>query len=1321
MSEIFGTIKKRSERDNDTVNLASESPIRIKPVQGRRGFNKPPVNDSLNNNVSSISTNNTNITRQGRYIGKSPNFNKPKIISGDDHTKIRLNDTNILKTETERLNNERVQDGAKRGTELRLAQKRDLDLLSKIPKATVLNMIYLNTASYEEMKSMAVMTIKSGDMYGIDSVNDPRMGPINPAQDCNYCGLVGCAGHLGFIDFNHLPCYNKTAFRQIISILNVVCRKCSKLLFTKNYLKERGIRGTGPEVLSKLDQLVDSGNIKTFCQMRAANELKTGDGTHTECGAKCAIDAREKSAILINEIADLKRQLYSQKIDIKSKVRIDNQIASLNEELEDVVCNCDATVKRCPKNFKILIKDSEERGSIVYEVETLDDNGKKKKDKYIYPIDSVIKILRNISKEDAKLMGFSGSSKPENLILRGILVIGNQFRASVHLSGGIEFENVITKKYHAIYKAANASEEEAIEIRRAKLSDAIESLMVKSDKNNTRVNKGPQTILELITGKEGLIRRNMVGARVNNFFRTVASNNAYLRAEEVGVPSIFKRILVKEILVNNSNILNSQELFDSGKIVHMIRKRGKYAGVLVDVYEHTYQSGKVQLVPGDIIYRELRDGDITMINRHPTLHKNSMLGFRVVLTEGETVSFNLAITKGFNLDFDGDEANGWIPIAIQTDLEIMQTAAVVNNIISSRDNQVIVAPLMNAPTFAQRLTRPGIFVPQKLIYDIYMILTNIAPYDENTPRSTSAHEYDMVDFMRRLQNNDVPFESGRALFSLGLPKDFIYNENNVYIREGVLINGIVDKKTLGPTHRSMVQEVHKRYGAERALQFINDIVTIIDRWSLTEGQSVGIADCIKYDDELYIDYDEDGRIVETRKRVNVIEEASKKEILKAEAEIQNLYNPDAVGVEAALIENKMKNRAQNVVAAMSKIAKENLQGTRIVVQAEGGGKGSMINVGTLAATPGQQHTHGQRFRPTLQDGKKVLPVFDINEITAESRGLVKHSFLQGMSPAEYYFHAVGSREGIIDTAINTAPAGTLQRQIIKNLEDIIIFMDGSVRRTNGKIISVLYGNDGFEVKHLLKKKYRGEDLAVPIDLEQLSFYLNTKSGWIQGKNLDQIMDNLEQEIYVYEGEMRAVVAYDPLVFKSTRVLQKEDRERKKIMENMKLVDKKIRELRQSASVDDKTLREIAVNTIMKNAKKDITREMLLSALMEDGVISDVEDLAKVTTEYKRLKEKGATLGELQNYALENFIQEEIKNTEKERKDIEKYYNFNLIKTLEKIENGDIVKVDKTVGELAETLLGDNITESKLIDMQLKLINAIPMKKSRSKLIKGSIY
>ena len=123
-----------------------------------------------------------------------------------------------------------------------------------------------------------------------------------------------------------------------------------------------------------------------------------------------------------------------------------------------------------------------------------------------------------------------------------------------------------------------------------------------------------------------------------------------------------------------------------------------------------------------------------------------------------------------------------------------------------------------------------------------------------------------------------------------------------------------------------------------------------------------------------------------------------------------------------------------------------------------GSKGSNINISQIMACVGQQNVEGKRI--PFGFNKRTLPHFSKDDFGPESKGFVESSYLSGLSPAELYFHAMGGREGLIDTAVKTAETGYISRRLIKALEDIMVQYDGTVRTSRNDMIQFVYGEDG---------------------------------------------------------------------------------------------------------------------------------------------------------------------------------------------------------------------------------------------------------------------
>ena len=134
-----------------------------------------------------------------------------------------------------------------------------------------------------------------------------------------------------------------------------------------------------------------------------------------------------------------------------------------------------------------------------------------------------------------------------------------------------------------------------------------------------------------------------------------------------------------------------------------------------------------------------------------------------------------------------------------------------------------------------------------------------------------------------------------------------------------------------------------------------------------------------------------------------------------------------------------------------------------------GSKGNPTNILQIIAFVGQQNVEGKRIPFNFQN--RTLPHFLKDDYLSESKGFVENSFLKGLTPQEFYFHAMGGREGIIDTAVKTSQTGYIQRRLIKALEDIMIKYDGTVRNSLGHLMQFLYGEDGMAGEYIEDQKF----------------------------------------------------------------------------------------------------------------------------------------------------------------------------------------------------------------------------------------------------------
>ena len=149
------------------------------------------------------------------------------------------------------------------------------------------------------------------------------------------------------------------------------------------------------------------------------------------------------------------------------------------------------------------------------------------------------------------------------------------------------------------------------------------------------------------------------------------------------------------------------------------------------------------------------------------------------------------------------------------------------------------------------------------------------------------------------------------------------------------------------------------------------------------------------------------------------------------------------------------NRARDEA---DKIGRNSLsQDNKFVIMVEAGSKGSNINISQMISCLGQQNVDNKRIPYGFEN--RTLPHFKKYDDTPEARGFIESSFIEGLTPQEMYFHAMGGRTGLIDTAVKTSGTGYIQRRLVKGLEDLKLHYDMTVRNNKNKIIQFSYGDD----------------------------------------------------------------------------------------------------------------------------------------------------------------------------------------------------------------------------------------------------------------------
>lgn len=614
---------------------------------------------------------------------------------------------------------------------------------------------------------------------------------------------------------------------------------------------------------------------------------------------------------------------------------------------------------------------------------------------------------------------------------------------------------------------------------------------------------------ERLGGKDGQIRAHLLGKRCDQTARTVIGPDPTLKVGQVAVPKEIADNLSIPVHITHFNINEMQKLVDSGG-VKFIEKNGHrfsmihynhgtrlLAGDIIHrngqkievksnkevlkegdklerqgkMVEKVFHYGRTyKLEVGNIIERKLQNGDITLVNRQPTLHRASMQAMEIVIRPYKTIRLSLDACKNFNSDFDGDEMNLHIPQTLEAQTELKMIACSKNCIISAQSSKPMITIVQDALIGAYRMTLGEQILSRDQFYNIAYKLD-----------LSSQEILAKIEHIRKIlveKGKSIEHFTGKDLFSLCLPNDLVYEKKNgvneqepvVKIYRGVLYEGTIDKNIVGSCHNSLIQIIYKEYSKDDACKFITSVQYVANNWLLIGGFSIGIADCL---------------IEKSNNKEHEIRDVIKKSYLEAENIKHSTSHP---GIREMRI-NSALNKAKDVGL---KIAKDTLSPTNnFLTTVKSGSKGDFFNIAQITGLLGQQNLKGARIPLLFNNGKRSLPHYPFGELDLESeyesRGFIASSFIRGLNPREFYFHAMSGREGVSDTAMGTATSGYMQRRIGKLSEDMKIQYDGTVRDTTGKIYELSYGDVGLNPICTVKVK---DDQEV-CDIGRLITRLNT--------------------------------------------------------------------------------------------------------------------------------------------------------------------------------------------------------------------------------------
>jgi len=865
----------------------------------------------------------------------------------------------------------------------------------------------LGLLSPDEIRRMSVERIMTADTFDEDGtpipsgLMDSSLGTIDPGHRCATCAnrIGGCPGHFGHIELQR-PVIHVGFNKIIYKILQVICHNCSRIMLEPN------------DIIKYAELLKKSKLINGVLDLNMVDEIWK--------------NAKRNRDSLINPSEDEEIQGCFHCSGFQQKIRL-------------------------------------EKPTTYYEeYETADNN---KVSDRLTPLD-VQNRLKEIPADDALLLGIDiENARPEWMILEVLPVPPVAVRPSITLDSGIRSEDDLTHKLVDIIRinqrlqdnresgAPQLIVEDLWELLQYHVTTYFDNEVSGIPPARHRSGRALRTITQRLKGKEGRFRSNLSGKRVDFSARTVISPDPLLSINEVGVPKEIAEILTVPERVTEWNIEEMKELVMQGPKGHpgvnyIIRDDGRRVDLRF-VRDPSLISDSLR--PGFIVERHLQDGDVVLFNRQPSLHRMSIMAHEVKVMPHKTFRLNLCVCRPYNADFDGDEMNLHVPQSEESRAEARILMLVQEQISTPRYGGPIIGAIQDFITSAFLFTKKGTFFEREEASE----LLSVCGVDD-------LPEPDKFD----MKGN--PLWAGRTLFSTLLPKDMNFIMKNkfcetpdvctyrtcphdgfVEIKNGKLLRGIIDSSGFGAeVANSVLHRILKEFGAEATRRFLDGITKMLAEHITKWGFSMGLDD---------VDIDKEGRT-----RINKLINDRK---VQVDDLVEMYKNGDLARAPGKSLEETLEAEVQDVLGR-ARVEAADLAAEYIgieneaVIMAKTGARGNNTNLGQMSANVGQQSVRGNRIMRGYQE--RTLPHFNRGDLSAAGRGFVDNSFREGLSPLEYFFHACGGREGLVDTAVRTSSSGYMQRRLVNAMQDLSSQYDKTVRNAGGEIIQFLYGDDNID-------------------------------------------------------------------------------------------------------------------------------------------------------------------------------------------------------------------------------------------------------------------
>ncbi len=708
--------------------------------------------------------------------------------------------------------------------------------------------------------------------------------------------------------------------------------------------------------------------------------------------------------------------------------------------------------------------------------------GEKRGEK-LYP-DILATIFGRISTADVEALGRPATSHPSRFIRKVLSFAPNTIRPGVRSFGGAGSSYHDSTNLLQHYVKRNSQMPKTVpEAMRTLGAGPVDGELDRSVQNlrqinydlimgssSTSVTQGSGGRRGLVVGaravrsflrnqprKEGRIRGHLLGSRVLFISRSTISGNSNYSLDQVGIPLEFARILQVEEVVQEYNKEFLLPFFLNGRrqypgCTYVRRRATREVHDVINVRDES-------LEVGDVLFRDLIDGDVVYFNRQPTLERSSFGLHRAVIIQDpavHTFQFNVSACEWYNADFDGDQMNLWAPRGAGPRAEAIVLSSVANSFISTKTGGPVNGQVQDSTVGSAELTRTGVLIDKYHAMSLFATAGGDPPrFDADAP----GHLYtgrDIVSLLgaRAPINYRRQPSSFSDVYAPFIPYD--KSETLTVIEQGTLVQGVLDKKAIGAKASGGVFHlISREYGAQRALDMIFALQQIALQFLRFRGFTVSTADLLPNPEALE----------QIRALVSSV-------VLEADVITGRLLRGEIVPpIDSTVHEfyERMQREALKVNES------EILRWVLGSIRPDTNGFFRMIAVGSKGNNPNFIHVSGVIGQTTI-NGERIAeqfafrrtsPYFPRFATDPAAYGFVANSYMTGMRTSEFIFQDMNGRFDLINKALSTASTGYFMRKGVMNNQSSIVDNHRRVMKDT-KVVQFIYGEDGLDSRELEK-------------------------------------------------------------------------------------------------------------------------------------------------------------------------------------------------------------------------------------------------------------